>query len=61
MAGVPARNSGDYLKCFDVTKPAKLTIYADQPVPNTRLAYAPPRNVGHSFISIEQNVNGATN
>ena len=54
-------NRKDYLKCFDVTKPAKLTIYADQPVPNTRLAYAPPRNVGHSFISIEQNVNGATN
>jgi hypothetical protein len=50
----------DYLKCFDGTKPAKLTIYADQPVPGTRRAWAFPKNVGHSFISIEQTVNSKT-
>ncbi|MFM7430063.1 MAG: hypothetical protein ACKO1F_09210 [Flammeovirgaceae bacterium] len=48
----------EYLKCFDTTKVAKLTIFADQPVPDTRRAWAFPKNVGHSFITLEQNVNG---
>ena len=47
------------LKCFDLSKPAKITIYADQPQNNTRKPYTGNPitgvDVGHSYISIEQN------
>jgi hypothetical protein len=50
-----------YLKCFNKSNSAKVTIYADQPIPNTRATYSSnwgTVDVGHSFISIEQIVNG---
>jgi len=39
------------LKCFDKTKPAKITIYVKQPIPNSREITA---DIGHTFIGIEQ-------
>ncbi len=51
-------NIYDHLKCLDPAKPAKFTIYVDQPLPGTNYhVYALNDNggiVGHSFLSIEQ-------
>jgi hypothetical protein len=46
-----------YLKCFDLGAAATVTIYVDQPKPNSRdtwsgFAFSP--DVGHTFISIKQ-------
>lgn len=41
------------LKCFDKTKPAKLTIYVEQAKPGTRELVG-ENQVGHAFIGIEQ-------
>lgn len=38
-------------KCFDTTKPAKITIYVEQPIANSRKITA---DIGHTFIGIEQ-------
>lgn len=38
-------------KCFDTTKPAKVTLYVEQPIPNSREITA---SIGHTFIGIEQ-------
>lgn len=38
-------------KCFDPTKPAKITIYVEQPIANSRKITA---DIGHTFIGIEQ-------
>lgn len=38
-------------KCFDKTKPAKIIIYVEQPIPNSREITA---DIGHTFIGIEQ-------
>jgi hypothetical protein len=43
-----------HMKCFDPTKPAKFTIFVDQPV-NNGSQYISVNGVGHSFFSIEQN------
>ncbi|WP_343306726.1 hypothetical protein AAHN97_06400 [Chitinophaga niabensis] len=51
----------DYLKCFRRNLGAKITIYSDQPVPNTRNVITTTNgiaDVGHAFVSIEQTVNG---
>ncbi|MFV0540732.1 MAG: hypothetical protein ACK5MZ_05770 [Aestuariibaculum sp.] len=40
------------LKCFDTIKPAKLTIYVEQAIENSREITA---RLGHVFIGIEQN------
>ena len=41
------------LKCFDLTKGAKLTIYVQQPKENSSQLVG-PNEVGHAFIGIEQ-------
>lgn len=38
-------------KCFDRTKSAKITVYVEQPIPNSREITA---DIGHTFIGIEQ-------
>ncbi len=53
----------DYLKCFDLTSGATITIYVDQPVANSSDTWvdADPSilsidpDVGHTYISITQN------
>lgn len=52
----------DYLKCFDTTQNATITIYADQPNPGTNETWVDldpgigtDIDVGHTFISITQN------
>lgn len=56
-------NINDYLKCFLRHLGAKITIYADQPIPGTRSCissvYGTPY-VGHAFVGIEQTVGGVT-
>jgi hypothetical protein len=50
-------NIQDYLKCFSQNLGAKVTIFVDQPSPNSRSTWAGSPfnpNVGHTFISIEQ-------
>ncbi|MEM8569177.1 MAG: hypothetical protein AAGF85_22160 [Bacteroidota bacterium] len=50
----PIEDMAEYLKCFDTSQGATITIYADQPVANSDV----PSNgfdPGHSFISISQN------
>ena len=46
-----------YLKCFDKNEPAELTLYSDQPKPNSDASYS-GANVGHVWISISQTING---
>ena len=40
------------LKCFDLLLPAKMTVYCEQSIVNSREVTA---NIGHTFIGIEQN------
>ncbi|WP_281847921.1 hypothetical protein [Olleya namhaensis] len=49
----------DYLSCFDLSQPAEVTIYVDQPKPNSPDPYRIDIfgfdiDVGHTFISIKQ-------
>lgn len=44
----------EYLECFDISQPAKITIYVDQPRPGHTDAVWGAFDVGHTFISIEQ-------
>ncbi len=44
-------NPKEETKCFDVTKPTKVTIYVEQPIEGSRKITA---YVGHTFIGIEQ-------
>lgn len=56
-------NIHDFLKCFLRHLGAKVTIYADQPIPGTRNFITTTngfRDVGHVFVSIEQTVGGIT-
>jgi hypothetical protein len=51
-------NIAQFLECIDKTKPAVLNIYVDQPTYNSTATWsgAPTSpDVGHTFISIEQN------
>jgi hypothetical protein len=59
---IPIPNIVTHMKCFDPTISAKITIYADQPVPNSNQCsnVNNPTNVGHSFISIQQGDNVRT-
>ncbi|MFY0631966.1 MAG: hypothetical protein JXR05_16515 [Flavobacteriaceae bacterium] len=51
----PIENMEEYLDCFDSTQGAKVTIYAEQPDPENPNRDIWMGDVGHSFISIEQN------
>ncbi|RBW59158.1 hypothetical protein DS884_05255 [Tenacibaculum sp. E3R01] len=45
----------EYLKCFNKTKSAKLTIYVNQPIANNGSAFTTGTDkAGHAFISITQ-------
>ncbi len=52
----PILDVHDFLKCFDISQSATLTIYVKQPIPGMPATWAgvPPR-VGHTFISLSQN------
>lgn len=55
---VPITDPGKYLSCFDTSLPAKVTIYADQPVAGTSEPVSIRGGIGHAYLSFEQNVNG---
>lgn len=48
-------NPTEELKCFDLTKNAKLTVYVQQPKENTSEIYSSQNGPGHAFIGLEQN------
>ncbi len=50
-SGTPKIKPKTELKCFDTSKPAKITIYVEQPIPKSRDITA---KIGHAFIGIEQ-------
>lgn len=61
---VPIIDMIEFLECFDTSLGGTITIFADQPIPNSQDAYYYDWNeflaiVGHSFISIEQSSNTA--
>jgi hypothetical protein len=56
----PIQDIIDYLKCFDKNQGAKITFYADQPVAGSSQANTITADVGHAFITIEQNGNRMT-
>jgi hypothetical protein len=54
---LPIRDIAYYLQCFDFTKGATVTIYVDQPAPNSTAAWVSAgtsADVGHTFIAIQQ-------
>lgn len=51
----PISNVPDYIKCFDKNSGAKITIFVDEPAPGTGQSHD-KSNVGHAFISIDQQV-----
>ena len=57
--GNPVTNLQNFLKCFDTSKGATMTVYVRQPVPGTADTYKIAPNgkpdVGHTFLSITQN------
>ncbi|SIN78286.1 hypothetical protein [Chitinophaga niabensis] len=57
---VPINDPKKYLSCFDTSQPAKVIIYADQPVPGTSEPFSILGGIGHAYMSFEQNVNGNT-
>lgn len=54
---IPIPDINQHLKCFDPTKPARITIYVDQPVHNGNHYFSMSDGVGHSFLGIEQDGN----
>lgn len=50
----PVEDLSAYLGCFDPTKPAKITVYADQPVAGYSDPVSVLGGIGHAFITIEQ-------
>lgn len=57
---VAITNMADYLKCFNTSQPATITIYADQPKNGEHNLISTTDGVGHAFISIKQGNNVAT-
>ena len=55
----PINDIIDYLKCFDPTQSASLTIYVNEPSPGTGKTHN-GTFVGHTFISISQGSNVST-
>lgn len=49
----PIANIVNFLKCLNVNSSAKLTIYCNQPIPNSSASHD-GTFVGHTFISIQQ-------
>lgn len=56
----PIADMSDYLDCFNVSQNATITIYVDQPIPNSSDAWKATLSgavVGHTFVSITQGNN----
>jgi hypothetical protein len=53
----PIQNINQYVDCFTASKRAKVTFYADQPKGNA-LEFSVKEKAGHSFITIQQNIDG---
>ncbi|MBC8753947.1 hypothetical protein H2O64_04645 [Kordia sp. YSTF-M3] len=53
---VPILDIRDYLNCFDLSQSAEITVYVDQPEPNTDNPWVLGGEIkaGHSFIGITQ-------
>ncbi|MGB5819371.1 MAG: hypothetical protein WBG90_07780 [Saonia sp.] len=51
----PIEDLAEFLKCYDTSKPATITIYADQPKEGTAQPISTSGYVGHAFVSISQN------
>ena len=51
---LPINNMSEYLSGFDLSQPAVLTIYADQPKAGEHYLISTEDSVGHAFISIKQ-------
>jgi hypothetical protein len=56
----PIQDIIDYLKCFNNNQSAKITFYADQPQAGSSKSNTWFGDVGHAFITIEQNGNRMT-
>ncbi|SIO53776.1 hypothetical protein [Chitinophaga niabensis] len=54
----PIYNVSEYIGCFDKKSAGKVTFYADQPVEGSTEAFGLKEKVGHSYVTIEQNVAG---
>jgi len=57
IGGTEITNIDDYLKCFDESLGATVTVYVDQPTANSNATWSGSTNspeVGHTFISISQ-------
>jgi|GEM_PF-2263239 len=54
----PIADINNYLACFDTSLPAKVTIYADQPIEGTTEPISILGGIGHAYMSFEQSVNG---
>lgn len=57
---VPITNIIEYLECFDLNQGATITIFADQPTPNSPTPVNSSIDVGHSFITIKQGMEQMT-
>lgn len=55
----PINDVTDFLKCFDSTKSATITIYVNEPDPGTGKTHN-NTFVGHTFVSIQQGSNTCT-
>lgn len=54
----PILDVNEYVKCFALSKPAKITFYADPPINGSAIKFSKYDKAGHAFITIEQNNNG---
>lgn len=48
----------EYLRCFVVSLRARITFYADQPINGSNVKFDKYEKAGHTFLTIEQFVNG---
>lgn len=52
----PIKDVGKFFECFDITKTAVVTVYADQPIVGTSTPIDLKNlDPGHAFVSIKQN------
>jgi hypothetical protein len=53
----PIENINDYVDCFTSSKSARITFYADAPVNGSAVKFSKYEKAGHTFLTIEQNIN----
>ena len=58
----PIKNVQQYIQCLQNTRGATyaVTLFVDQPVPNSRDAYSSTFDVGHTFLEFQETQNGIT-